>query len=98
MKNEWKKCSAHPLNESSNCFWQKKLYQKGNEEVYADIIEYDIGERKSYELDIQIPEELSITKMTTNIKSFSYTELDFKKMEKHAKKIIKTNIKLSIKV
>ena len=42
-----------------------------------------------YELHIQIPDELSPIKTTINLECFTYTELDFKKIERHAKKLIK---------
>ena len=73
------------------------MYQaKFADDLYGNIAEYPrTGSKikKSYELDMQIHEEQSITGITTNILMFSYPKLDFKKMEKDFRKIIKANVK-----
>lgn len=65
------------------------VFGKNLEKVFANITEYTIENRKSWELDIQIPEEISITGMTINILSFTFTELDFDIIEEQANAIIK---------
>jgi len=93
-KNQtWKKHLPHPLHRHSECFYQKLILQREiphdeDEKVYAEIVEYKNDGKKSYEMKIQIPEELSITGTTININSFLYNKLDFDVIEKHAKKII----------
>ena len=90
----WKKNPPHPLHENSKCFYQKLILRRNeNEKVYTNIIEYESSGKKFYELEIQIPEEISITGMTINVLGFSYNKLDFDVMEKHAKKIINKLIK-----
>ena len=67
-------------------FWQKQL-----EEEYANIVCWPpIGViKKSFAIEIQIDGDRSITRVTTNVNSFSYKRLNFVEMEKHALKLIK---------
>lgn len=71
------------------------LYQKKIGDLFINIVEWEHSDsdKKSYELEIQIPSELGITGKTINITNFSYHELDFKKIEKDGKKLIKVLIK-----
>ena len=94
--NDWKKCEQSQLHKGSLGFYQKRIYEsviEDEDDIYADINIWEHEGKKSYNLDIQIPEELSITGMTTNIISFSYEKLDFKLIEKHAKQLIKNLVK-----
>lgn len=89
-KEEWKKYNyEHFLSGYTDCFYQKKIIK----DVYAEIVEYTIKDIKYWELNIKIPEKLSITGMTLNLRSFAFKELDFKKIEIIAKKIIKNLVK-----
>lgn len=82
----WKKYKAHFTDPGSVCFYQKMIDTE--REIYADIVEWNhFG--KSYELKIQIPHDESITGKTININVFSYDNLDFEKIDKDARKIIK---------
>lgn len=93
--NKWVKCSPNKIfYEHSSCWWQRCLYYKNeNETVYVDIVEYKIDGKKTYMVDMQIPEELSIIGETINVRTFTYYKLDFPLMEKHARKIIKSLVK-----
>jgi len=93
--NGWKKYNQDILSPGSDCFYQKLIYG-GKEDctaIFAQIVEWTLNGKKSWELDMQISEEISPTKRTINIKSFSYRELDFVKIEKEAKKLVKQLIK-----
>ena len=90
------KWTKHKPNEviytSATIFYQAKFA----DDLYGNIAEYpSCGSKikKSYELDMQIRDDQSITGITTNIKMFSYPKLDFKKMEADFRKIIKANVK-----
>ncbi len=87
MKKAWKEFKPNSAFTGATKAWQMLILEKDDEEIYANIYEYKRG--NSYGLDIQIPEDLSITGVTTNIKSFVYHKLQFGLIEKHAKKIIK---------
>jgi len=90
MNKEWKK---YPPTEVTNigcdCFYQKLIKKVKGEEIYANIIQWTLGVNLSYELEIQIPYEVSPTGKTINIQNFNYSKLDFKLIEKHAKQLIK---------
>ena len=92
---EWEKCNKSIVYPHASCFYQARIFKKGEDDIYADIVQYDcIGNLpQSWELDIQIPEGFSITGKTINVKSFIYAKLDYKRMEKDAKKLIKALIK-----
>lgn len=88
LKNGWKKYSTTKMVfPYANCFYQKWIFDKIT--ATAEIKEYNWESKKSWTLCIQIPEGESITKMTINAECFSYTKLDFDKIEKDARKIIK---------
>ncbi len=84
----WKKYPAYQLEIGSNCFYQKLISTIKDEEIYANIIEWTLDNKKSWTLKIQIPEEVSIIGMTINADGFSYKKLDFSFIEKDARKII----------
>jgi len=88
----WKKYPPSILKKDSIGFYQKKIYSLGDTDIYADLTEWELNGVASYELDIQIPEEVSITGMTINAKCFTYGNLDFNLAEKHAKQIIRALI------
>lgn len=99
MVKKWRKYKPSMYSKNgSNCFWQKLIFQiemkdkQEDEKIFADIIEWG-DENKAYELDIQIPERVSITGMTINITNFNYEKLNFDIIEKDAKKIIRALIK-----
>lgn len=89
----WKKYPPSILHTGSDCFYQELIFERGDDKIYANIVEWTQFDRKVWELHIQIPEELSITKMPITLINFSYVELDFLKITRHAKKIIKSLIK-----
>ena len=97
MKINKKGWRMYPPNTTSykfcNCFWQKCLYEKDDDSIYSEIAEYELNGELVYEATIRIPDELSITGITIHIETFTYTELDFNLIEKHAKKIIDKLIK-----
>lgn len=88
----------------AECFYQKTFYEyeKDGEKPSVEIVQYDFTPefnskkctyKKTWELHVYIPEEISITGRTIRITNYSYNKLDFKGMEKDAKKIIKGLIK-----
>ena len=89
MKSNWKKYPAHFTKEGSECFWQKLILEKDGSKVFANITKWKMFGKIHYSLDMQIPEEISITGMTINAENFHYEKLDLKTMESHAKKINK---------
>ena len=84
----WKEHKSNKMfYEYADRFWQAKY----KEEVYFNIAEYSGMTDKNintYEVDCQIDEDDSITGKTINIKTFSYLELDFKRIEKDMIKIV----------
>ena len=89
MKKDWKKYPPHFTHPTSDCFWQKGFYHKNDIEIHANITQYTHSDGSiGFELEIQIPSELSITGKTINTTNFSYNKLDFNLIEKHAKKTI----------
>jgi len=89
---KWNKCKPNKiLNEGATVFYQAKFA----DDLYGNIYEYPAFKqtKKSYELDMQIRDDFSITGITTNIKMFSYKKLDFKKMERDFRKVIKVMVK-----
>lgn len=96
-KNGWRKYKTSKMvYKFAECFYQKELFRNmDGDKIFANICEHDytdfpqMKQKKSYDIKIQIPEELSIAKITINVNLFSYTKLDFKKMEKDARKVIK---------
>ena len=93
LSNGWAKSAPDPFNKEANYLYQKIIY-KSQEKIGLNIYEYNDSEGKfSWELDIQIPEELSIIGKTINILSFAYVKLNFRQIEQHARKIINRLIK-----
>jgi hypothetical protein len=91
--NDWKKYKPTSLwHPYSNCIYQKKLYEDSSDnEIFANIAEYPprpYFENNVYQLDIQIPQELSVTNNTINVECFNYDKLDFEAMEKDALNLI----------
>ena len=87
----WKKHKPHNiLYKGSEGFYQQFIIKIDEEKIFADIVGWELRGKLSYELKIQIPEEISITGMTINVTEFSYHKLDFDLIEKHARKIIKS--------
>ena len=89
----------------AECFYQKIFYEKNDNKVSVEIVQYDFTSefnnkkcpyKKDWELYVYIPDEISITGQTIKITNYSYNKLDFKGMEKDAKKIIKGLIKQNI--
>ena len=87
----------------AECFYQKIFYGKNDDDdkVSAEIVQYDFSEfekyklKKTWELRVYIPWEISITGETIQVNNYSYDKLDFKKMEKDARKIMKGLIKIN---
>lgn len=85
----------------AECFYQKIFYEyeKNSYEPSTEIVQYNFSEfekyklKKTWELRVYIPDEISITRRTIQITNYSYNKLDFLKMEKDARKIIKGLIK-----
>ena len=72
----------------SECFYQKEIV----DDIYAEIVQYSNPEILSgteFELHLQIHNIFSIVGETINVTVFSYRELDFEKMEKDARLIVK---------
>ena len=89
-KNGWRKYEgrAAEVFQFSDCFYQKKI----TDDTSAEIVQYTherITDPTVWELRIQIHEDQSIIGETINVKAFAYTELDFDKIEKHARVLIK---------
>lgn len=91
-------------NKSYKEFAQHHYQKLITETVYADIYAYFTpaiyknDERWTFELEIQLPEEMNITGQTLNIKAFTYTKLNFLQMEMDAKNIIDALRKKSLKI
>jgi len=90
----WRKYkSSKMVFNFADYFYQKTIYQKGETEISANIVEYTLKDKKSYELVIYIPEEVCIVKNWIKLSCYSYSKLNFLKIENDAKKIIKQLIK-----
>lgn len=97
INNGWREYKADDVVfPYADCFYQKCFYKANSlSKICAEIVEYshpvvtDIRKLKAWELHIHIPDDMSIVGIATNTNSYSYTKLDFKKMEKDARKIIK---------
>ncbi len=90
IKTKWKKYPPSQLEPESDGFYQKLIREIGDEEVYANLVEWTVFGEKRYELKIQIDEHISITGKTINIDNFSYSKLNFKLIERHANSIIES--------
>lgn len=103
QKIGWKKCAknetAFPYAE---CFYQKRYFW-GEKEIYAEVIEYapftfPNGNKvdTSFELEVYIPDEYSITGMALKIKNYTWrNEFDVDEVESAARKLILSNSNLS---
>ena len=68
-----------------------KGYQaKVGEDLYISVYEYEAHNSfsKCYELNIQIPDDLSITGKVIDINNFKYMKKDYKQWEEDGTKII----------
>jgi hypothetical protein len=75
------------------------MFTYGNEEtqdIYAELVEYATvalpnGAKKprTWELQMQVPDDFNPTGKTINVKVFTYDTPDFEQAEKDAKEIIK---------
>ena len=83
-------------------FYQKIFYEKNDNKASVEIVQYDFTPefkkgrcpyKKGWELHVYIPDEISISGRTIRITNYSYNKLDFKGMEKDARKIMKGLIK-----
>ena len=91
MKNNWIKYKPDQFHKGSNCLYQKIIY-KNQEKIGLNIYEYKMrGELDCWELDMQF--RSTIIDKTINVLVFIYTELNFKQIEQHARKIINRLIK-----
>lgn len=96
--NSWKHYEKHVLYPYSSGFWQK-VFSFDQEKIAMELVSYKPILPQvpswSYELHIQIPENLSITKMTINISNFSYRgkDINWKEIEEQGLKIIKALVK-----
>ena len=74
---EWEKCNKSIVYPHASCFYQARIFKKGEDDIYADIVQYDcIGNLpQSWELDIQIPEGFSITGKQSMLKVLSTRNL-----------------------
>ena len=79
----------------AKCFWQKCIYTYGKSgvlQIYANFIQYDeIPGKKDYktwQLNIQVPEDFNMLNKTINLDLFTYDKPDFNKAEMHAKTIL----------
>ena len=86
------------LHKYADAFYQKVVtYNK----VKIDINIYEYQGRqlgyicvpRTYQTEIQIPEEVNPIKKTINVTLFAYKKLDFEKIEKQARAIIERLIK-----
>lgn len=83
-----------PIDKSENKFarrwWQALVYRKDYiAEVYANIYEYAIPNMYiRYEVDLQIPKDISLNVMTMNIKIFTYLKLDMKRIDADIKSVV----------
>lgn len=96
----WRKYKTSKMVfEYAECFYQKIFYEEDDNKVSVEIVQYDFSNfekyklKKTWELHIYIPDEISIIGRTIQINNYSYNKLDFKKMEKDARKIIESLIK-----
>lgn len=98
--NDWREYKIDPNNKllypGAERFWQKRIYNLKGEKymegsVYIQLVEYDKIEQipKSYSLDFQISDDISITGKTINVTNFRYEEKNLARAENDALKIIK---------
>jgi len=92
-KEQWRKWTPSIIHPESDCFYQELIVEIGDTQIYANLVEWTIKGVKGWDLDIQIPEEVSITGKTINTLNFNYDKLDFARAKKDAKKTIKALIK-----
>jgi len=103
----WRKYkTSEMVYKYAECFYQKIFYEheKDDNKGSAEIVQYDFTSefnnkkcpfKKNWELRVYIPWEISVTGQTIQINNYSYDKLDFKKMEKDARKIMKGLIKIN---
>jgi len=84
------------LHKYANRTWQK-LYFINDYKIGIIIAEYIIKGDTRYEIDIQIPGKFTILNKTIDITIFTYSKLDFAKMEKEALRVVKKLLKRKIK-
>lgn len=82
----------------AECFYQKIFDNVNDEKVSIEIVEYDFKDtqmdyKKSWELHVYIPKEISIVGETIKVNSYSYNKLNFREMERDARKIMKGLVK-----
>lgn len=85
-KIEWKEFKDN-FSKADKSF-QARLFKYDDEYIYGNIYEFLFKGNQRYQAEVQVAEEISLTGMTINICTFSYNELDFKRIEKDLKKII----------
>ena len=86
---DWKEYEV--TGNSAKRFYQKIIRKKGLK-IGFNVYEYEylphIQLPTNWELEIQIPEELSIVKNVVNVAVFPYDKLDFKRIERDGKKVL----------
>jgi hypothetical protein len=94
----WKWYDKYPLALYADGCYQKIVYLR-EEKIAFDLVQYAPHppqlKNYTYELNIQIPENVSITGMTINAKCFTYVSknIDWKQIEIHAQAILKALVK-----
>jgi len=89
---KWLEFRDDVLYKHANRTWQK-LYFINDYKIGIIIAEYIFRGNTHYEIDIQIPDEFTILDKTINITIFTYSKLNFTKMEKEALRVIKKLLK-----
>ena len=94
----WRKYKPNKMvYEYTECFYQK-IFKMKDESASVEITQYAKDEtlkwdKKSWELHVYIPEEISITGLTLRITNYTYSKLNFREMERDALKIMKGLVK-----
>ena len=87
LPDGWKEYSPNAIERYAIAHYQRIVVNDERGKIGLNIYVYETG---SYELDIQIPDQFSITGMTINIKEFGYPNgpIDFDTCNRHGQTII----------
>jgi len=85
---EWREYTSHIVYPFAERFFQKRIYSSDSGDISIQIVEYLIEGKKIYEVDVQVPEQLSLLGKTVNVKVFTYKKLNFEVMENEARFVI----------
>lgn len=92
----WQKYPPGVLKPDCEHFYQKIITRIDDKKIGANIYVYKNRinpENYNYELEIQIPDVLNVIGETINLTVFTYGELDFGRIEGHAKEAVNSLIK-----